>query len=230
METSRNTVLIVSDSQTANGLLPAFLEQPGIRLLSSPTYDEAMEIARGGSPDLIIEELSGSNGAGLELCRQFKQEPATRSTPLIAVVEPRLDGEAAVAGPDVLVHKPIVQREYFEAVSRFIPLPRRRIVRHSVNLRFAYHDAGRLWQAFSRDLSLYGAFLKTDRIVNPGTHLEVCFHLPGEVEEIRCSSVVRTVLPVERRARYVSGFGIEFEGIHEKDLARLQRFVGKHLG
>jgi hypothetical protein len=98
-----------------------------------------------------------------------------------------------------------------------------------VNLRFSYRVADGWGQAFSRDVSVNGAFLKTDRILPLGTRIEVQFRLPGVWEEIRCHGVVRNTLVSDGHAAQLGGFGIEFEGMRETDVERLELFIERHV-
>ena len=100
------------------------------------------------------------------------------------VAESDTEPDAIEAGADAVVHAPIVPGQYFEAVSRFFRLPKRRTLRHQINLRFLYELDGRQAQAFTRDLSTYGAFIKTDHAPSPGSSIAVRFQIPGQSEPI----------------------------------------------
>jgi hypothetical protein len=119
----------------------------------------------------------------------------------------------------------VVPEELFNEVGRFVRLPRRRNVRYKMNLRFTYPIDGRTYQVFSRDLSVNGAFLKTDRPLESGSHFEVRFSLPGTPHVICCGAVVKTV--VENRGYRNNGIGVEFEGIRDDDLESLEGYLGQ---
>jgi len=221
-------ILIVADPPATPGLSPGFLDQPDIETLESSTGSPALGTARRERPTLIIHEIGASPTGALEAVRAFKDDPETRSIPLIAVTE-RQAGEAAMAaGADAVVGKPVVQREYWEAVRRYVALPRRREPRHTINLRFSYRAGERRWQAFSRDISTYGAFLKTDHALAQGSRIAVRFNLPGDPEGIECWAVVRHTTPLEPPAHHTAGFAVEFEGFPDADAARLDRFLKSH--
>jgi uncharacterized protein (TIGR02266 family) len=125
---------------------------------------------------------------------------------------------------DVVLGKPLKRRELFDAVRRFIPLPSRRTLRVFINLRFRYTANDRMAQAFSRDLSIRGTFLKTDRTLPLGTRLVLQFCLPGLAEEMRCSGVVRNTCSTTRAAD-PGGIGIEFEELRDRDRELLAAFI-----
>lgn len=219
-------VLIASLPPATSGLHPAFLRLPEIEALESSTGTPALGAARREHPELIIQDGGGSPTAALEAVRAFKIETSTRGIPLIAVIERHAEGAALAAGADAVVGKPVVQREYWETVRRFVPLPRRRQRRHTINLRFSYRVGERSWQAFSRDISTYGAFLKTDHALAPGAHLSVQFTLPGDSDKIACGAIVRHASTGHPPAQ--AGFAVEFEGLADSDGTRLDRFLSSH--
>jgi len=221
-------VLVVPGNRPARGLHPCFLRQPHLRVLPGVCAAEAFDIAARDRPQLIIHDVDELDGGRIELCRRFKQAPETNRTPLIVIAAPEVRDDAEQTGADVVIDRPIVQSEYFDAVRRFVPLPRRRQDRYPINLRFSYIVRGRFRQAFSRDVSLYGAFLKTDAVLPEGAHIEVDFHLPGDGEEIRCGAVVRRSLPYRPQEQQLAGMAIEFEGIGESELRRLEQFIRRH--
>lgn len=222
-------ILIVADTQPAPGLSPSFLHEPDIHLLQSPPGPEALECARDERPRLIIQDVSEPIDGALELTRTLSTDPATSSIPLIAVARRDLKQRARRAGANAVLAKPLIQREYWDAVRRYVLLPKRRGLRQIVNLRFQYRDGDRVRQAFSRDLSIYGAFLKTDCIPAQGTHIGVQFNIPGEAVPVECGAVVQRSMPYDPQGHHVAGFGVEFEGLGEGDLDRLERFINRHL-
>jgi len=111
-----------------------------------------------------------------------------------------------------------------DTVRRFVPLTARRGPRCPVNLRFSFEGAGGAGQAFSRDLSACGVFLKNDRVLPPGQRLSLRFRLPGDEAEIACGGIVRSTDGTGRGLP--PGFGVEFLDLAEEDRVRLERFVG----
>jgi len=218
-------LLVVPGRRPARGLRPCFLQHAGLRLLPDVSAEAAWEVAARRQPRLIIQDLDDAYPAGLELCRRFKSAEATRSLPLIVIAAPEARQEALKSGAETVLDRPIIQGDYFEAVRRYVPLPRRRHTRYAVNIRFSYEVDGRLRQVFSRDISLYGAFLKTDAVLQEGTHLRVGFHLPGMGAEIRCGALVRRSLPHGTAGNPFAGMAIEFEGIADGELRRLEEFI-----
>ncbi len=226
---SNRTVLIVSENRTDRSLDSAFLRHPEIRLLTSYPNEDAMTIARREHPNLIIEELGTADEVGLAFHKELKTHPGTRSIPIILVAPTALEQQANALEPNAILLKPFPRRMLFEAVSKFIPLPKRRHNRVKLNLRFSYDFDGRRRQAFSRDMSQNGAFLKSDRTPVLGERLRLEFLLPGAPHEIRCGAIVRNTTYGDSHAGQLNGFGVEFEEMSDQDSDIMDAFVERNL-
>jgi CheY-like chemotaxis protein len=224
---SSRTVLIVSENRHEPTLDSAFLHQPNIRLLTGYPDGDGLKLARRKRPALIIENLCTTDRHGLEFCRELRSDRRTRAIPLILVIDPELHAEAGDADVDALLDKPLVRREYFNVVRRFVPLPKRRTQRAAVNLRFTYRLEGRTGQAFTRDISQNGAFLKSDVPASLGSRMEVEFSLPGAWDPLNCEAIVRSS-PQRIPHHSQTGFGIEFDGMSDEDADRLEEFIDHH--
>lgn len=220
-------VLIVSESPTGALFDSEFLCQPEIRLLTAYPDEQAVEIARREQPRLIIEDLASPGHAGLAFCAELAEDASTRSIPLILVVPADLWEQAGSTGADVLLGKPLEHREFFDAVRRFLPLPGRGTERLSINLRFIFRSGSQVAQAFSRDLSTKGAFLKTDRMLPLGTRLDLRFFVPGVQEEIHCRGIVRSTSSPQSTGE-LGGIGLEFEDLSADDRKLLETFLNHH--
>ena len=220
-------VLIVSESPTGTLFDSEFLRQPEIRLLTAYPDEQAVEIARREQPKLIIEDLASPGHAGLAFCAELAGDASTRSIPLILVVPADLWEQAGSTGADVLLGKPLEHREFFDAVRRFLPLPGRGTERLCINLRFIFRSGSQVAQAFSRDLSTKGAFLKTDRILPLGTRLDLRFFVPGVQEETHCRGIVRSTSSPQSTGE-LGGIGLEFEDLSADDRKVLETFLIHH--
>jgi uncharacterized protein (TIGR02266 family) len=95
------------------------------------------------------------------------------------------------------------------------------------NLRFTFGYDGADCQAFSRDLSGSGAFLKTDNAPVEGAVLTLRFRLPGDPAEIDCKGIVRRI--EHGNDPVPAGFGVEFHDMGPADCARLEEFIHRQI-
>ena len=103
-------ILIADDLVTSRLVLRVKLASARYEVLQADTADEAYEMARRASPDLILIDDRLDGGRGLDLCRRLKRETATQDLPVI-VLSPGGDGArrlaALHAGADESLSKPI---------------------------------------------------------------------------------------------------------------------------
>ena len=222
------TVLLVDDVHLYLELEKTFLRRHDVRVLTSGQGPQVLALAKERRPDVVVVDVRSPEPEGLLLCRTLKTDTTTRDIPVIMVTARHLRGEAEKAGADALVYKPIAQRAFLDAIRRFVELRERRHIRYPVNLRFIFSVGNEVRQAFSRDLSLTGAFLNTDKVVSPGSALNLRFRLPGEDEAIECRGIVRNNQVIGRRGAPSRGFGVEFQEIGRSELQRLEAFIEKH--
>ncbi len=104
------TVLIVDDVATNRIVLKVKLSAACYDTLQAETGTQALEIARRTLPDAILLDVMLPDLSGIEVCRQLKQDPATRDIPVVMITTSR-DGtarrEALRAGADDFLSKPV---------------------------------------------------------------------------------------------------------------------------
>jgi CheY-like chemotaxis protein len=216
----RATVLLVQDVAAFRDLETTFLRRHELRVIAAETGDAAHRSARSDLPQIVMVDFADA-AASLALCGELKSDPTLERVPVVLVLPrtSRVAGEAA--GADAVIFKPVVQREFLDAVRRFVALTERRARRTPINLRFTWRtEGGVVGHSFSRDLSPSGAFLESERIPPMGCPLQLAFRLAGEENEIVCRAHVRNVPQVGSL-----GFGVEFADLPDSDRGRLERFV-----
>jgi CheY-like chemotaxis protein len=104
---------VVDDSPVNRSLIRSTLEPSGYEVVVARTSEEALEVARRASFDLILSDLHMPGQSGLEFLGRVKADPQLRSIPFIlftASSSGRIGGarERAMAlGADVFISRPI---------------------------------------------------------------------------------------------------------------------------
>ena len=164
MRKSKYKLMLATGAELELQLEHTVLWRSEVRVFKAGERADPIELARRERPDLAVVNVSGDNGASLEVCSRLKADPFTGGIPIILLVDPSLAERGRNSGADVLVSKPVGWDEFLGAVRRFLRLRERKSPRHPFNLRFTYRYGEVRGQAFSRDLSSGGVFLKsTDR-------------------------------------------------------------------
>jgi PAS domain S-box-containing protein len=120
------TVLVVDDEVTIRDLLLEYLQLWNYGAVPAVNGVEALELARRIKPDLIILDVGMLPMSGLDVLRQLKQDPATRTIPvLLHSVADEPEQMLALGAADFL-RKPVSGARLREAVLRALdrtPVP-----------------------------------------------------------------------------------------------------------
>src|SRR3954469_22395152 len=81
----RKVVLVVEDHASVGGLIAALLRQEGYRAVRAWDPQEALRLARGRSPDLVLLDLNLAYPDGLEVLKQVRANESTRRAPIVVV-------------------------------------------------------------------------------------------------------------------------------------------------
>ncbi len=96
------TVLIAEDEPALARVLATTLESEGLRAIAVHDGENALALARGLHPDVLISDVIMPGKTGIEICRALKADPATATIPVILLtaktqLEDRQAGFAAGA-------------------------------------------------------------------------------------------------------------------------------------
>lgn len=123
MDGAAKTILVVEDNELNMKLFHDLLEVQGYRILQTGDGNEAFRIAKESQPDLILMDIQLPEKSGLDVTRELKAEPTTRTIPVIAVTAFAMrDDEERIraAGCDDYLAKPISVTEFLEKVKRVL--------------------------------------------------------------------------------------------------------------
>ena len=103
-------ILLVEDNEMNRDMLSRRLIRKGYEVIMALDGRQAVEMAAGECPDLILMDMSLPVIDGWEATRQVKAAPATRAIPVIALTAHAMAGDrekAIQAGCDDYDTKPI---------------------------------------------------------------------------------------------------------------------------
>ena len=83
MSETRPSVLLVEDEPSQREVLAYNLEAEGYRVIPAANGEEALMLVKEEQPDLVLLDWMLPNVSGIEVCRQLKGTPGTRSLPIL---------------------------------------------------------------------------------------------------------------------------------------------------
>jgi DNA-binding response OmpR family regulator len=119
-ETTPKTILIIEDYPSIADALRIILEEEGYRVEVWMTAKDAHTL-QAPFPDLIFLDLLLGTMNGKQICQQFKEQPATRSIPIILMsVDMHLPQIASEVGADDWLLKPFDVDTVFALLDKHI--------------------------------------------------------------------------------------------------------------
>lgn len=118
-------VLVVDDSPNTMTLMQDLLASRGYDVVAVPDAAQAEAEILRHLPDLILSDVVMPGKSGYELCRELKENPATRLIPFVLITglterEDRVRG--IESGADDFLSKPIFPEELFARVKSLLKL------------------------------------------------------------------------------------------------------------
>jgi putative two-component system response regulator len=118
-------ILVVDDNQDIMGLMQELLATRGYDVVAVPDAIHAEAEILRQPPDLILSDVVMPGKSGYELCRELKENPATRLIPFVLItgLSDRQDRVLGIeSGADDFLHKPIFPEELFARVKSLLKL------------------------------------------------------------------------------------------------------------
>jgi two-component system cell cycle response regulator DivK len=103
-------ILVVEDNEKNMKLFRDILEVRGFRTLEATTGEDAIELARTGSPALVLMDVQLPGIGGVEALERLRRDERTAGIPVVALTAQAMHGDRErfmAAGFDGYISKPV---------------------------------------------------------------------------------------------------------------------------
>jgi two-component system cell cycle response regulator DivK len=115
-------VLIAEDNEKNMKLFRDVLQVSGYETLEATSGEQAIELATGRTPDLVLMDIQLAGMDGLEALRRLREDERTAAIPVIAVTAQAMAGDRErflEAGFDGYLSKPVNVVEFIGTVKHY---------------------------------------------------------------------------------------------------------------
>ena len=119
-------VLIADDEHNIRNILDFSLHAEGFLVVSAQNGEDAFNLAVETAPDLVILDVMMPGQGGVETCRALKQDPRTKTVPviLLTAMAGKKDRAAGLeAGADAYITKPFSPQKVVDTVLELLGVP-----------------------------------------------------------------------------------------------------------
>jgi len=215
------TILMVDDVELFLELEKSLLEGSGYDIVTARSGEEALETLSDIDPDLMLLDLYMPGIDGDEVCRRLRQNDSWKNLPVIMVTAAGKEEEIRKcldAGCDDYVTKPINKKELLDKVRRLLgEVKGRSEPRDRVALKVQLKVDGQNINAWAKDLSRNGIYVKSTTVLEEGSPVELSIDLGNG----HSSPLLGKVKRVERGGE--TGMGIYFIHPDPLQLRELER-------
>jgi CheY-like chemotaxis protein len=121
-DTGKKCILIVEDNPNNLKLFHDVLQYKGYATLEATDGQQAVDMAKGCRPDLILMDIQLPVMNGLEATRRIKEDEATRNIKIVALTANAMDGDEEKmlkAGCHDYISKPVHVTEFVERIAGY---------------------------------------------------------------------------------------------------------------
>ncbi|HTD77047.1 MAG TPA: response regulator [Chloroflexota bacterium] len=104
----RKVVLVLEDHASVGGLIAALLRQEGYRAVRAWDPQEALRLARGRAPDLVLLDFNLAYPDGIQVLQQVRNHEATRRAPIVLVA----GGDLNLSAEEAALVAGVVQKPF----------------------------------------------------------------------------------------------------------------------
>jgi DNA-binding response OmpR family regulator len=203
----------------------SFLDRADMRVFTTTTTDEVLQIHRTVRVDLIIIPLDMPGMTSEQLCSHLREDAEQGAVPVIMVCAHmrRAIEKSARCGADAVITRPIKPAMLLAQAKTLLNLSWRETYRVLLNVAVEGSIDTGSFVCNSLDISLDGMLIETAQILNRGDRLSCSFFLPDMTQIQVTGEIVRTIQPAP--GVDANWYGVHFVSLSPDAEKSLEAFI-----
>jgi CheY-like chemotaxis protein len=203
----------------------SFLNRAGMQVVKAASNDELLKLHREGRADLIITQLDLPGMSIEHLASHLRDSAALRPIPLLIVCPNTKNAieECSRCGATVVVLRPVNPLVLLAKAQQLLNIAWRETFRALINVEVEGLSGNSTFYCRSRDISVSGILLETEKLLEQGSKISCSFYLPDSAQVQATAEVVRTVKPPDQHAP--RQYGLKFLQMNAAHRHALELFI-----
>jgi CheY-like chemotaxis protein len=214
-------ILLVNNQEAFLDRNKGLLNRAGFRILTATSANEALQICRQQTVDLIIAQLDMPGTKGDLLCSLIRQDSDLRSVSIILVCYESEAELAANCGANAVVTKPVRPELLLTLVGKFLGIYARREHRAVFNAKLEGSRENLVFSGMTHNISASGVLCETATLLNQNDLLSNLLFSVGSSQIVANGKVVWCASQPDGMQRY----GVQFIEIEPELRERIAQFV-----
>jgi DNA-binding response OmpR family regulator len=205
----------------------AIFKRGNITTYPARTSEEILNIQGVRQADLIITEAMLPIMGAVKLCSRIRSDVRLKNVSLIVICDKAEESpdQWREAGANAVIPKPIDPVQLFSRISELLLIPQRKDLRVPLHASVKSLGESASFTADSRNISISGMLLETDRMLEKGDRLTCACNIAHS--EIVAECTVTRAIAAKSGKR---GYGVKFLNCDTKCLIVIDHFVRSQAG
>lgn len=218
-------VIIADDIRSLLEKEKSFLDRSNIRILTSVSNKEALNLHRTEKADLIITNFSEPNISGEEFCSLVRESEELRKVSIIIVCSDNKSEMERISQcrANAFITTPINTIALLEKAHQLLNIPKREAYRAPISVSVEGKYENKPFLCYSENVSNSGMLFVTEKILSKGDIILCSFILPNSIHIITNAEIIRVSKKITEFD--TNQYGIKFSSLDAKSRLSIKAFV-----
>ncbi len=230
MSPQKKTVLVADDNKSFQVFLNILLGRLGFQVVTADDGQEAVNLARLVSPDMVTLDMEMPRMTGLEALASLKQDEMLRDIPVV-MISASINGDVIERCKELGVYrymdKPVDIPELNRTIQECLFSSTgggRRYLRVNASIEVSVSHDGSVSRHSTETLSERGVYMVMDRPLPVGSGVTVTLSLGRRPMEIG-GTVIYAKVPQEDAPGALTGVAVEFKDVGFRESSALRDYI-----